>query len=98
MTLSGCQLQLLLDVDPPAVELLRDGDRQDAVLEVGVDGGDVDGLGEDEGAREAAVAPFDALEPFALRLARPALAAQRQLAVLDLDLDVVLLRGRRPRR
>ena len=51
--------------------------------------GRVHGVRQDEGPGEAAVAPFDTLEPQRLRVVRRALAPQRQLPVLDLNLDVL---------
>ena len=62
----------LLDVDAAPAGHLGDRDREDAVLQVGRDGGGVDGGGQGERAREAAVAALDPIEPH-----RPGVAVGR---------------------
>lgn len=79
----------LFDVDAAAVEEFRDRDGEDAVLEIGPDGRRVNRVRQGEGPREAAVPALDAVEANVLGVAGPPLAPEGELAVLDLDLDVV---------
>jgi len=81
-----------VDSTGAAIARLGDRDRQDAVLEIGGDGVDLDDVGERKGAREAAVAALDAVVLLARDRAAwigAARAANDDATLFGVDVDLL---------
>src|SRR5215207_6263076 len=86
------------DLDAGRLRLLglRDTDLEHALVEAGLHIGRLRALGQRQRAREASEGPLDAMVALALFLALATpLAGEREHAVLDLDVDVLLAHPRK---